>query len=391
MHTRKHSFNSKGTLQLHTVGQRSNNRPQQLRGFGNEVDSQPPDQFRLPNERPPKERSQKMLGFCDEDRRQSSVFGHSRTDRPQPLHGFTLVELLVVIAIIGILVALLLPAVQSAREAARRMQCTNNLKQFGLAVLNFHDTKQAIPPSRISCHHGTWYSELWPYLEEGAIESAWDPVKSYHFQPIENIQYQVSFFYCPSRRGPMLSAVGDARGSVSHRPGALGDYAGVIGDGQVHDWPYPAANGSFIHAATPDGIVNGACEGSDPDFLYPGGKYFLKFKHITDGLSKTIFIGEKHVHPDRFGNMAQGDGSIYNPDNARVIGRWAGPGVSLARSPAESSGLSSDIFGSAHPGVCQFLFGDGHVRALGNSTDSEILGYLSVRDDGNVVSDGDLQ
>ena len=83
--------------------------------------------------------------------------------------GFTLVELLVVIAIIGVLVALLLPAVQAAREAARRTQCTNNLKQMGLACHNFHDARKSLPPAYMSGEgFGTWLMLIMPYMEEGA-------------------------------------------------------------------------------------------------------------------------------------------------------------------------------------------------------------------------------
>src|SRR3954468_8997214 len=93
--------------------------------------------------------------------------------------GFTLVELLVVIAIIGILVALLLPAIQAAREAARRTQCLNHLKQVGLAMHLYNDARKSLPPSRMPCWHGTWASAIWPYLEEGTIAQQWDPTMGY--------------------------------------------------------------------------------------------------------------------------------------------------------------------------------------------------------------------
>ncbi len=86
--------------------------------------------------------------------------------RNSPHKAFTLVELLVVIAIIGILVALLLPAVNSAREAARRTQCINNLKNIGLAIHNFHNAQRQLPNSRRTCDYLTWAAEIWPYIEE---------------------------------------------------------------------------------------------------------------------------------------------------------------------------------------------------------------------------------
>lgn len=304
--------------------------------------------------------------------------------------GFTLVELLVVIAIIGVLVALLLPAIQAAREAARRSQCVNNLKQIGLAIQNFHDVKKGIPPSRVPCHHGTWYSELWDYLEESALRGRWDPVKSFHYQPIENIQAQVATYYCPTRRRPpQLSVSGDNRGPVAHRPSALGDYAGVAGDGKIHDWPVPLANGSFVHGGpySATGDPNQNCGGSDPDFRFNGVTYGLSFKKITDGLSHTIFVGEKHVREGQFGVGDFADSSIYNPDFADVVVRWAGPNFGLSRGPLDNK---TDVFGSYHPDICQFVFGDGHVLSINNSIDTVMLGRLAVRNDSEVIATDNL-
>ena len=120
----------------------------------------------------------------------------------KPSRAFTLVELLVVIAIIGTLVALLLPAIQAAREAARRAQCTNNLKQIGLAVHNFQFGLRAIPASRYPCQNGTWYNQLWPYMEQTAVAALFNSSLGYAQQPDAVIQVQVPGYYCPSRRSP---------------------------------------------------------------------------------------------------------------------------------------------------------------------------------------------
>lgn len=324
--------------------------------------------------------------------------------------GFTLVELLVVIAIIGVLVALLLPAVQAAREAARRTQCQNNLKQIGLALQSYHDVRKAIPPSRVPCHHGTWAVFLWPFLEQAAVAERWLDGKAYYAQPKENTDVQLAGYLCPSRRsGRQLSIFyngqGDARpqSESNHIPGGLSDYACSIGDGIDY-----TGDGDPEDTPPDDtGIPNGAfvsgtasqCFGFSPKDQYFEGDYKSKtsFKKVTDGLSNTIFIGEKHVCapcPDSsgfltvengFGKKEYDDNSIYNPDFHRTFARYGGPESPLATTGQESLPPHSN-FGSWHPGVCYFTLGDSSVRGINDGIDPIVLGYLCNKDDGNAVS-----
>lgn len=305
---------------------------------------------------------------------------------------FTLVELLVVIAIIGVLVGLLLPAVQAAREASRRSQCQNNLKQLGLAAQMFHDARRAMPSSRIPCHHGTWASILWPYLEQGNVAQRWDKELSYHFQPLENVQVQVASYLCPSRRStPALSVKGDKRGGVQHRPGGLSDYAVSIGDGNLFVGD-GFGDGSGNSVGSPNGAFvggEGKCYGFDPDFRFSGVyESRIKFRSITDGLSNTIFFGEKHLVEEGFGDSSFHDNSVYNGDFHRTIARYGGPKAPLAQSPADPIKTDDDlaVFGSSHPAVCNFVAGDGAVHSLRNDIVPIVLGRLCAIADDETVS-----
>ena len=305
---------------------------------------------------------------------------------------FTLVELLVVIAIIAILVALLLPAVQAAREAARKTQCTNHLKQIGLGVHNFDSARAAVPPAYLTGGgHATWLVLILPYMEQVELHDNANIECQYHGLPDNIIQTQVTFYYCPSRRSPpQLSVSGDGRGSIPHRPGSMADYAMCGGDGSYIPWYLAPELGHGMARTTHQfgsSLVHlsGKVTGSTPNLCYTGYSIYRHFRDVTDGLSNTILVGEKYVHPDHFGEGTWGDNSFFNDDSNVVANRVAGPSFPIVRKPAEIilSNTARVSFGSAHAGgYCQFVLADGSVREIDPSVNSVVLGYLSnIRDE----------
>ncbi len=302
----------------------------------------------------------------------------ARKQRP----AFTLVELLVVIAIIGILVALLLPAVQAAREAARRMSCSNNLKQIGLAIHNFHDAHDSVPPSRYLNGYTTWFALILPYVESSAQFEQWHFNELYYHRDNQFARESLlSLYRCATRPPPRLARDGRGDAGETNTVGATGDYAGNAGNDRQPGGNFwrPGANGVIITAEMFD---------DPPEDGSTDWESQVSFKSITDGLTNTFLAGEKHIPigaDDR-------QGSIYNGDNQDNIVRVVGLELPIANGAddmftcrgcgSSDNSCICDTFGSWHPGICQFVYVDGHVKGVSVSADLIVIDQMAVRNDG---------
>ncbi len=324
---------------------------------------------------------------------------HSRDDRC----AVTLVELLVVIAIITLLITLFFPAVQAARDAARRTQCINNLKQLGMACQGYHDAFKALPPPRVD-DGPTWCVYLLPYVEREAQYEAFDFTRPWPSQSNPEVKRFVTAFICPTRRGTaMMSTEGDDSTKVSdwpgfpghypptpHNEGPLGDYAACLGetpdDDAAAQWPMspvPAnpGSGAFGHKVRHPGEFTSTLlpAGYRPK---PGP---LGMRDILDGTSNTLFLGEKQVHEVGLGRKSCSDNCMYHGDMKTTSGRATGIKSPLARANQPCSSVATK-FGSWHPDVVNFAFGDASVRSLSFSTSGVVLEHLATRRGGEPVS-----
>jgi prepilin-type N-terminal cleavage/methylation domain-containing protein/prepilin-type processing-associated H-X9-DG protein len=346
------------------------------------------------------------------------------------LRGFTLVELLVVIAIIGILVALLLPAIQAAREAARRQQCVNNLKQLSLAALNHHDTCGYFPtggwgwdwvgdPDRGFGvdQPGGWAFSVMPFTEEGAaykISSDGDPDTISNQQKVairDVIAKPLTLLGCPSRRGgagPFPHSRGtvyafNAANAVSAAAASAGrsDYAANCGDPRNNEVDQGPA--TLAAAETRNWLVKGPTGTNAKGVVFITGISFQRsevaIKHVTDGTNRTYLIGEKYLNINRYlTGTDPGDNETwctgYNNDNFRVA--YVPPAQDSTNDnfrspfPNEASVLfgGHHIFGSVHSAGVNMSYCDGHVdtvtydidpylnRSLGNRLDGSIEGEI---------------
>ena len=321
------------------------------------------------------------------------------------LRGFTLVELLVVIAIIGILVGMLLPAVQHVREAARQTQCQNRLRQIGLATVMFHDAFGAFPPARLypkkqavapldgGSDQPSWLVRILPHLEQQAFFNQWDLSASYKDQPEEAVTTPMSAFVCPSRRSIEDAFAPDTKQEVLVRApcgcggwveidvqgGATGDFAGNHGDlspgsiGAATDYYY-GGNGTGVIISSQAKQINGS------KLTWVDR---ISYAEISDGSSNTVLAGELHVSDANL-NTTPFNGPIYNGEDLAAFTRVGGPLVPILSGSTEP--ISSILgFGSWHPGACNFVFADGSTMAIDNDIDTVTLGQLCNRSDGEVA------
>lgn len=299
--------------------------------------------------------------------------------------GFTLVELLVVIAIIGVLVGMLMPAVQMVREAARRTSCTNNLRQLGLAIHMYHDTAKQLPPSRPRDNFLTWPVILLPHLEQQNFYDQFEIDLPYYQQDIATVQRGFSGYNCPTRRAATVLSNSETTGS--HR-GAVGDYAGNAGTSLF----FPGDVWAKFEAPT-DGVFSSGLNSENPvedGRLVNPWKGRYSFADIrADGLSNTIFLGEKAVSSHKLREPGGwGDGCIYSgeePGTTMRLGGFGLPIASTSRLPAPGPG-TVPVFGSDHPSLANFTMGDGSIQSLTHDTDPDVFRKLCSRNDGEAVA-----
>ncbi|MEW4562814.1 DUF1559 domain-containing protein [Bremerella sp. JC770] len=321
---------------------------------------------------------------------------------PSRRSGFTLVELLVVIAIIGVLIALLLPAVQQAREAARRIQCNNKIKQLGLALHNYHDTYLKFPAGAqmgdgetTSCTASgrgiPWTVAILPFLE---LNNLYDQVD------------MTGTFICTEQEGGDADNMAVWRTSVeayqcpsfpaSSTENNHSNYYGVMGGGDSDEGNCQSSNiGRRFY-------ING--------ILFQNSR--TKFASIVDGSSNTFLVGETRyqlLDGGRGDDHYQGWASTNRGGGSSVTGTLAAAqiqinscggdcngdkydttfntgGGSYAVPGGLGQGLHQRTFGSYHPGGCLFLLGDASVHFVSETIDLTVYQNLAIRDDGNVVS-----
>jgi prepilin-type N-terminal cleavage/methylation domain-containing protein/prepilin-type processing-associated H-X9-DG protein len=297
-----------------------------------------------------------------------------------PRAAFTLVEILVVVAIIGIVAALMLPAIQAARESARRAQCANNLKQIGLAMQTYLIDHKEFPPGYVSELMAnrddkgpgwSWGPMIMHHLEESPLREEINFTASLRGADTEHIRMtSVPVFICPS--DSIFETIIDIPSATSTR---------II---------CRMAAGSYVASA---GTIRPTCKVCRDVFDGVFGRNrAIKPKELQDGLSKTLCVGERASHwsrPTIWGVLPNSkvidnqNPKVFAGGPAFVLGTTFNKGFNIETSTEMAHGTEDTLaesFGSVHPGGANFLFCDGGVRFIWDDADPSILNALSTRD-----------
>jgi prepilin-type N-terminal cleavage/methylation domain-containing protein len=310
---------------------------------------------------------------------------------------FTLVELLVVIAIIGILIALLLPAIQSAREAARRSQCVNNLKQIGIAVHNYHDTLRELSPMRVWDGDRTWLALILPYMEEEQVATLWDPQLGCFYDQQHDFRTAViETFFCPSMpHGTRIIAQpadpGDGHSHPRSDPkgggwlGSISDYRHVTGSTCVVE----GVNVNGVYQRIPYTLVSGNADQclADGPIPQPRNKpvrtgpanrgvqswdAITSLKSITDGTSKTVLAGEV--------SRAEAEKThAFNGDHLSGLHIGEERGFCERCTQTKDEGGEEGRFGGAHSSIVNFVMCDARVQSISRDINLSVLDRMATR------------
>ncbi len=335
---------------------------------------------------------------------------------------FTLIELLVVIAIIAILIGLLLPAVQKVREAASRLKCTNNLKQMGLAIHNYHDATGAFPAATTRVpdpnywmHGPTWWVYTLPFIEQDNVYKR----TTFQNQPgvnntfwfadggaVNRIVYQAVSFpmtRCPSSGLPEWNIINQAQyqayeptytailGSARHPSTDTTARNGPISDGGVIGLRVNPQDGTRMTGIT-DGTSNTIMIGEQSDWAFPRQTNPI-YDDIRSSDSRGAFMGTSYVtQPKGRGSLdfCRGNGSVNRNNNCQRCYNTTTVVWPIGRKQFQFASMGDQRCGtplqSAHTGGAMMLFADGHVQFLRDGTDLITLQNLVDKDDGNVVN-----
>ncbi len=326
-----------------------------------------------------------------------------------PRSGFTLIELLVVIAIIAILVALLLPAVQQAREAARRSSCKNNLKQLGVALHNYHDTHNVLPPGAIhgnTTNNVSWHGMILPYIEQGPLYDTINfsqTLVGYTGVAVSAhmTRNRIETFLCPSgtlvnsRQSTLYTTHYYGNGGAKNRTGSDGNPV-----------PMEVVNYGCDGGATACQTDNTTAQGGFSQHGVLTRNSRIGFRDITDGTSNTILVME--ISQDRvFYTSGAEPSTFYRRWSRGGTGGESIPFKNVAHPPNSNGGQSvledgsrnpscsgvcklGDVsMGSNHKGGCQVVMADGSVKFVSENIDLNVLKGVASRNGNEVASLGD--